>query len=317
MNDRLRRTARRHLGVALLFLGAVAGMAGETPDESTVVSQHPFLVSGALTHAHAVSLPEGVIVRSGDISIGEAELRQAIGDAPYFAREGLERDPIPVLEQHLAERLLAALAREAAQGQGEAMPADERELLRRYVDQTVGDVKPSEAELRAFYDENQEACGRLPFEQVKDYVARIVTERLQRDRVDGLVRDLGLKRRIEVSSSWLKGHAATALDNPVDRLRGKGKPVLAVFNAASCCGPDKMKPVLEEVQRAVGEKAHFVYVEARSNQALGIRHRVSGIPTTIAFDAKGREVVRHQGLVDKAAILGWLGLDDLPTQEHP
>jgi len=270
-----------------------------------------------LTHAHAVSLPEGVIARRGDISIDEADLRNAIADAPYFAREGLARDPVPALELHLAQRLLTAMARDDAAERGEPVAADEYALLQAYVSRLTGDAKPSPAEVRAYYEENREACGRLPFEQVKDYVEQVLAERLRGERLERASRDIGRTRRIEVSAPWIAAQAAAGLDNPIDRLRGKGKPVLAVFSAAGCCGPDRMIPVLEEVQASVGDAAEIVYVEARSNQALGMRHRVSGIPTTIAFDAKGLEVVRHQGFVDKAAILGWLGRDDVPAQDRP
>jgi len=271
--------------------------AAEGPGDRTVAERYPFLVSGVLTQAHLVSLPDGVLARSGEISIGEDDLRQAIFSAPHFAGEGLQRDPTPALEQVLADRLLAALAKEEAAKKGE--PAtDEQALVHGYIGRLAAAAKPSDVDVRAFYDHNQDACGRLPFEQVRGYVEQLLTKRAQDDCVNRFVRELGRERPIEVSAPWIEAHAAAGTDNPIDRLRGKGKPILAVFSAASCCGPDKMKPVLTELEQAVAGTVEIVYVEARDSQALGMRHRVSGIPTSIVFDAHGVETFRHQGLVD-------------------
>ncbi len=291
--------------VLLALLAAAAGAAGAA-DDVTMARKYPFLANGVLTCAHLVSLPEGVLARSGEVTVVDTDLRQAISDAAWFAREGLQRDPIPMLELVLERRLLAALARDDAARKGEPA-ADEEALVEASMARLAGEVRPDDAEVRAFYDHNQEACGRLPFEQVREYVEQLLTRRAREDRVREILRGLGRERRIEVSAAWVEAHAAAGLDNPIDRLRGKGKPVLAVFSAASCCGPDRMKPVLAEVEQAVGDAAEVVYIEARENQALAIRHRVAGIPTTLVFDAAGAESFRYQGLVTaellRAAIL--------------
>ncbi len=266
---------------------------------------HPFLGGGALTHARIATLPEGILVRSGEVTVTSDDLERALASVPFFAQEGLRRDPFPLLERELARRLLTELAQAEAKAKGETT-ADGQDLLGPYLARLGEGKEPAEDDLRLFYEQNRDACANLPFEQVKGQIKGIVAEQQQADRVDRFVRELGRTRPIDISAPWIEAHAAQALDNPVDRLRGKGKPVLAVFSAASCCGPDKMVPLLEAIRQEKGEAFEIVYVEARSHQALAFRHRIAGIPTSLVFDAWGAELIRHQGAVDAATVNGWL-----------
>jgi thiol-disulfide isomerase/thioredoxin len=126
------------------------------------------------------------------------------------------------------------------------------------------------------------------------------------------VLSLGDKLTVEVSESWMRENAPSALDNPVSRARLSGKPTLAVFSGASCCGPDKAQPIADSVRKKYGEKINVVYVEARTSQVLTARHRVEAIPTFILYDGKGKETPRHDGLLtldEIAAMLRQVGIE--------
>lgn len=314
-------TTRRKCSISRLVISSIllAGsvMAGKPAAPKLLTEKHPFLVNGALTHAQVATLPADLIVRTQGLEVKADDLAEAIAKAPLALGKDFERDPFPMIERLVAYRLMLSLARKQTNDGSQTEKMSEQRLLQKYLDRLTQDVKPSEADVKEFYEQNRAALGNQPLEKIKDYVAAVVNEELRAKRIDQFVRDLGSKQLIEVSAAWVEKHAAAALDNPIDRLRGKGKPVLAVFSGASCCGPDTIKPVLDAVRKAAGDKAEIVYLEARSNQALALRHRISGIPTSIVFDANGRETTRHQGAAETSTILGWLGLDDVPAQNHP
>ncbi|MEE9371136.1 MAG: thioredoxin family protein, partial [Sedimentisphaerales bacterium] len=115
-------------------------------------------------------------------------------------------------------------------------------------------------------------------------------------------RTLGQRVDIIVSAAWVKQQAALAKDNPLDKVRSNGKPTLVVFSAASCCGPDKMLPVLDSLKSKYAKTVNIMYLEARKEQILASRYNVYSIPTQIFFDKAGKEVFRHTGFFSKDQI---------------
>ncbi|MBN2455779.1 MAG: thioredoxin family protein [Sedimentisphaerales bacterium] len=105
-----------------------------------------------------------------------------------------------------------------------------------------------------------------------------------------------------VFAAWVKQQAGLAKDNPLDKVRDNGKPTLAVFSAASCCGADKMLPVLDSLKSQYAKTVNITYLEARKEQILASRYNVYSIPTQIFFDKAGKEVFRHTGFFSKDQI---------------
>jgi len=82
-----------------------------------------------------------------------------------------------------------------------------------------------------------------------------------------------------------------------------GKPTVADFGARTCIPCKKMAPILEELNRELKGKANVTFTDVREAPALAKDYHVQMIPTQIFFDAKGKEVKRHMGFIDKANIL--------------
>lgn len=90
-----------------------------------------------------------------------------------------------------------------------------------------------------------------------------------------------------------------------------GKPAIVDFGARTCIPCKKMAPILENLNRELAGKAHVLFVDVWKDNAMGGRFRVQMIPTQIFFDARGKEVKRHMGFMDKADLLKELKLAGL------
>ena len=95
--------------------------------------------------------------------------------------------------------------------------------------------------------------------------------------------------------------SATATN--VNQSLSSGKPTVIDLGARTCVQCKKMAPILESLANEYRGKAGVLFIDVHRDNASAGRFRVQMIPTQIFFDAKGREVKRHIGFMDKAAIV--------------
>jgi len=94
--------------------------------------------------------------------------------------------------------------------------------------------------------------------------------------------------------------ATTAM---VNQTLVSGRPTLIDLGARSCIPCKKMAPILEGLSKEYQGKANVLFIDVREDGAAGDRFKVRMIPTQIFFDAKGKEIKRHIGFMDKADIV--------------
>lgn len=82
-----------------------------------------------------------------------------------------------------------------------------------------------------------------------------------------------------------------------------GRPSVVDFGARSCIPCKQMAPILEQLNRELKGKANVVFVDVWKDGSFASKYRIQMIPTQLFFDAKGREVKRHMGFLDKAGLL--------------
>lgn len=92
-------------------------------------------------------------------------------------------------------------------------------------------------------------------------------------------------------------------DAAIRAARSSGKPTVADFGARTCIPCKKMAPILEELNRELKGRANVTFTDVWAAPGIAQDYRVQMIPTQIFFDAKGKEVTRHMGFMDKADIL--------------
>lgn len=82
-----------------------------------------------------------------------------------------------------------------------------------------------------------------------------------------------------------------------NELIQSGKTVLADFYA-TWCGPCKaMSPVVDEVQRQLGDLATVVKIDVDKYEALSDAYRIQTVPTFIVF-RDGEAKWRHSGIIN-------------------
>ncbi len=84
-----------------------------------------------------------------------------------------------------------------------------------------------------------------------------------------------------------------------------GKPTLADFGSTSCVPCKEMKATLEELDPLYRDRVNIliVLIDYAENQELYQRNKIINIPTQIFFDASGKPVFNHIGVLTKAEIV--------------
>lgn len=95
----------------------------------------------------------------------------------------------------------------------------------------------------------------------------------------------------------------SASDTETTKALASGKPTVIDLGARTCIPCKKMAPILEELAGTYRGKANVLFVDVREDQAAAKRFAIQMIPTQIFFDAKGEEVSRHIGFMDKTDLV--------------
>ena len=95
----------------------------------------------------------------------------------------------------------------------------------------------------------------------------------------------------------------SATDANIRAALASGRPTVADFGARSCIPCKKMAPILAELARELKDKGNILFSDVREDGDLARQYRIQMIPTQIFFDAKGKEVKRHMGFMDKDDIM--------------
>jgi thioredoxin 1 len=278
-----------------------------SPKPRTVNQLYPGLTTGAMSCAAASTLPEGVVLRAGEIVIENNELIEEIGKAPEQMRPKLKKHAFFVLEQIATIKLLLAEARaEAVKGDKDISEKDEQAIIQDYLRALAKTAKVSEAEILDFYNGNTEMFDGASLVQIKPQIEQFLLQQKQQELINEHIRMIGRRMQIEISSSWLKVQAVLARDNPVDKARASGRASLVDFGSSGCVPCDMMAPILETLREKYNGKVNVIFIHVGEEPMLASRYGVQSIPVQIFFDKTGKEVFRHVGFFAQEQIEGKL-----------
>ena len=79
-------------------------------------------------------------------------------------------------------------------------------------------------------------------------------------------------------------------------------PKLLDFGRGICIPCKKMAPILKELSEEYKDRVIIKIIEIDQESGLTTANRIRLIPTQIFFDAKNKEVLRHEGFMSKDDI---------------
>jgi len=293
----------RQLMILSCVLVATALPLAMAEAPTTVESAYPGLASGALCQATLGELPEGVLVKAGEIEVTTQSLKDRMAKVSDSMRAQFEKNAFFAVDQIASSELIKAEAKKKVAESGtSASGVPDDELVNAYVKEIAASATATEDEMKAFYEENKGSFGAATLDQVRDQIRPYVLREKQQDVLQQHIRTMGTRVPITVSAVWTKEQAAAALDNPVDKARQSGMPTMVDFGADGCRPCEMMTPIIESLKTKYSGKANILFVHVRQEPVLGSRYGIRAIPVQAFFDKTGKEVFRHVGFFPQDQI---------------
>jgi thioredoxin 1 len=86
----------------------------------------------------------------------------------------------------------------------------------------------------------------------------------------------------------------------------KGMVTMLDLGADKCIPCKMMAPIMKELEAEYQGKAAIIFIDVWKRPEEAKSYRVRAIPTQIFYDKDGKEVQRHEGFMDKKAIVAVL-----------
>jgi thioredoxin 1 len=165
-------------------------------------------------------------------------------------------------------------------------------------------------EIETFYAITKDKMEGKPLKDVAPMIEQLLQQWKQKQEVEKFIGDLRKNAKVEINQTRLEKIAAKPPESNTEEDFKKamtgGKPVLVDFGANSCVPCRQMRPILKEVSMEYSQKAKVLVIDVYKFQDLARQYKVQLIPTLVFFDAKGQEVFRHLGVLDKEKIVAKL-----------
>jgi thiol-disulfide isomerase/thioredoxin len=273
------------------------------PKDQFVDEMYPGLTTGALTFAREARLPEGTLLKAGNLVINGKYLNQEIAGADEKMQPALRKNSFFVLEQMATFSLLLAEAKAAAAKSGDDISQKtEQAIIQDHLRSLIKTLEVTNEEITIFYNGNTEMFGDATLAQVKPQIEQFLLQQKQQELVNERIRTIGRRMPIEISAPWLKAQAALAKDNPVDKARDSGRASLIDFGSTGCVPCKMMEPILETLSKKYKDKINVLFINVTEEPILASRYGVQSIPVQIFFDKAGREFFRHVGFFPQEQI---------------
>lgn len=92
-------------------------------------------------------------------------------------------------------------------------------------------------------------------------------------------------------------------DPVIKQALASGRPTLVDFGASFCIPCKRMKPILDSLKKEYSGRANVIFVDIKEENDMAQKYRIQLMPTQVFFDARGKEVKRHMGFMDKPEII--------------
>ena len=282
--------------VTLCVLLSGTSLAG-VPDKPVRLGQaYPLLARSPLSNAKLVTLPKGVVLRTGDVEVRQSQLDAQVAAMPEAVRKDMKNNAIFLLQQSVIDQLLLVDAKaELAKSKTDISKMDAAQIVTLYAKQLTSKVTVTDEEVQACYKKNEKTLGNQPLETIKEKLRQFLLNKKRQQAIVQQVLTLSQRHEIRMSATWVATHTALMFQNPADQARLSGKPTLLDFGSKGCIPCDKLAPILKRMEKKYAGKANVVFIEVRQYPFLAKRYLIQSIPVQVFYDAAGREVSRHSG----------------------
>lgn len=168
----------------------------------------------------------------------------------------------------------------------------------------------TQEEIKTFYFMFKDRMGGKSLEQTAPAIEQIIREGKQQQQVGQFVGELRKTAKVEIDQIRLKKITAKPPESNTEedykKALSSGKPFLVDFGANSCLPCRQLRPVLKEIGKEYTGKADILVIDVYKYQNLAQEYKIQLIPTLIFFDAKGKEIFRHVGVLEKEKIVAKL-----------
>ena len=282
--------------VTLCVLLSGTSLAG-VPDKPVRLGQaYPLLAKSPLSHAKLVTLPKGVVLRTGGVEVRQSQLDTQVASMPKAVRKDMKNNAIFLLQQSVIDQLLLVDAKaELAKSKTDISKMNATQIVTLYAEQLASKVTVTDEEIQALYNENEKSLGNQPLATVKNQLRQFLLNKKRQQAIVQQVLTLSQRHEIRMSATWVAKHAALMFQNPADQARLSGKPTLLDFGSKGCIPCDKLAPILKRMEKKYAGKANVVFIEVKQYPFLAKRYLIQSIPVQVFYDATGQEIFRHTG----------------------
>lgn len=223
-------------------------------------------------------------------------------------RDIFKEDPAQFLDMMIMKSLVLQQARKQETQPGDENK-DEEALIQEFLQKKFSyPPAVSKEELAAFYEIYKERMeGSL--EEVAPMIEQIIVQQKREQEYMRFLERLRSNAAIEINQERLKGLAAkpaeltTNTEEELARALESGKPTLVDFGSNSCIPCRQLRPILQEIKKEQAGKLEVLVIDIYKHRDLAGRYGIQVMPTLVFFDSTGKEVVRRQGFMPKAALM--------------
>ncbi len=288
----------------ILIFGGVAGILGGLVLFYFLFLNHP---------------SRQVLAHINEEKLSVEEFNRELNKVESPLKEMFKEEPQPFLETLILKKLLL----QEAKKEGLTLPvmtykdtakdskSPEEKLIEELIKKKFPDPPAvTKEEVKSFYDQIKGQLGGKSYEEVSGDIEEILREGKRQTEMRQFIAELRGKAKVEVDQILLKKISSKPPESNSEeefkRALTAGKPFVTDFGANNCLPCRQMRPILKEIGKEVAGKAEVLVIDVYKYPHLAREYKIQLIPTLIFFDAKGKEVFRHVGMMDKEKIVSKL-----------
>ncbi|MGQ9509814.1 MAG: thioredoxin domain-containing protein [Thermodesulfobacteriota bacterium] len=260
-----------------------------------------------------------VLAQINDEKISVEEFNRELEKLESPLKEMFREEPQPFLETLILKKLLL----QEAKKEGLTPPVitykdtakDSKDPEEKLIEDLIKKKFPNpptvtKEEVKTFYNQLKGQLEGKSFEDVFADIEEILREGKRQTEMRQFIAELRGNAKVEIDQILLKKISAkppeSNSEEDLKRATTSGKPILVDFGANNCLPCRQMRPILKEIRKDYMGKAEILVIDVYKYPHLAREYKIQLIPTLVFFDAKGKEVFRHIGMMDKEKIVSKL-----------